>query len=388
MSYFKTNIISYNNNTVFFYNGVYYDAFGNQLSDTDIMALGVLIPDVYDLECVDFCLNEFTFTLSSQTISDLYEIFVENPNDGTNNQVYAEGIDDSRNIALTYDLVINKNGSEIYRQEESNIQTNAYEISFSNLTSTPDMEDGGYVETIRVYRSDTDSLVDLDLSPTGTNLNGVVAVNAANLYYDTGNPNAFVTELKKVMRNAIFNQIGGVETFNFTLDVTNVLPGKFSVRMGVKHNPVALWVGLNINDIYAQVFYDGVSFFEKTNGNRNGASTPVLVEYTVSECTLDLLYNALPSLQLSGINYNTMPTYNSNLFVIDPFGGSLVLNGQCFSYILGIGTTSKQCGSITYVWKDGPITIGTSSTVTVTSSGTYTCSITCDGETATASITV
>lgn len=125
------------------------------------------------------------------------------------------------------------------------------------LTTPATTYPGGYINTIRLYETDSNGVLinspmDLDISPSnvGTwNACGTcTTVNAADLYFSSGN---YATAWVNLMENISKTLYAG----DVNLDASIITGSSLWLyQYRIKHNPSSEWLGPNRNDFFVKIY--------------------------------------------------------------------------------------------------------------------------------------
>lgn len=256
-------------------------------------------------------------------------------------------------------------------------------------------QEGGYIETMRVYRSDTGVPVDIDVSPTGSNLASPTVVDANDLYYPaSGAPQSdfddYRTALETVIANAINNDISGSAEYG-SGPVALVNPqydgqyGVVSVSFQARHTPPGIWVGWNALDFNYNYYINDSASVSTVMGPMviptvtsfvpcvfNTPCAQIGLQYTGSATSgmgFTVNYNQItPTLASEAVDSASIPGVNAGLVCLTPVMRAITTN----------------CTASTYQWylnsapvpgetnQDFPITAQVN-----TGGDTYSCLVTC-----------
>lgn len=259
-----------------------------------------------------------------------------------------------------------------------------YSQNISFVLQGPQLYANGYIKTLRVYKTDTNGVLDptpinLNLSPSNlaawTSCSECDGINPVDLYF--GNPltvgiwaNNFFTLLK----NVTYTLLGEL---NSSWLIPTKTTTSISIGNKVKHNPAGEWLGINKNDFFLEwVNSDGETISVNSPNStsytqsRHSMNENVVIPTTCGDFTGTVtLSNGVTSSDLVSTNFNYIGLVTSEIST--PAVLSNVVTAQCNITTLTATVSSSQ-NILSAAWYDSEDNlISENYTVQVTNSGTY-----------------
>lgn len=177
-----------------------------------------------------------------------YEIFMEHPDNGTNNLRATLVSDSTEQDAEVRVRVTSTCDGELV----NDVINSPFEVWRGVFVN--DLDDGvSRVQELRVMDASSGTWTQLVLNPTTTpyltnnSSCGEGTVAAADLIFDSSDPNAMELALFRLIKNALCDEFGAVEGVDYDLQVLVLSSGFLSIYMKCKHNPSGQWIGFTDN---------------------------------------------------------------------------------------------------------------------------------------------
>lgn len=204
-------------------------------------------------------------SISNNPSNCLYEISLENPDDGSNT-ARLQVSNNSTNTEAVVRKLVDECGSEIVNQLE--IETSDC-ARFITTPSNGNLGAGGFFKTLEVHDHLSGTSTALDVNPSTTSYltcsGGCCGgtVSASDLYFDSANPGVMQAAFRQLLVNALCEEFSAEDGVDYELTVQIFSNGGFTIRFVNKHNPVGQWIGFENTDDLT---------YERTPGNTLGSS--------------------------------------------------------------------------------------------------------------------